>query len=88
MLPTILPVITVQHDLLDVISDVDSGLVAFEDVWVSCYKTDEPSVHGKVRISLDDNDRSIVRLDAREGVEMKRTAEVRPHLVLCVVKYD
>jgi proteasomal ATPase-associated factor 1 len=60
-----------------VISDVDSGLVAVEDIWVSCYKTDEPSVHGKVRLSLDEDDRSLIRLDAREGVEMTRTIKVR-----------
>jgi hypothetical protein len=76
MSPITLPVVTVQHDMLDVVSDVDSGLVAYEDIWVSCYKTDEPSVHGKVRLSLDDEDRSLVRLDAREGVEMTRAVEV------------
>jgi proteasomal ATPase-associated factor 1 len=54
--PITLPVVTVQHDMLDVISDVDSGAAAMEDVWVSCYKAGEPSIHGKVRVSLDEAD--------------------------------
>jgi proteasomal ATPase-associated factor 1 len=86
MLPVTLPMVTAQHDLLDVISDVDSGLVAFEDIWVSCYKTDEPSVHGKVRVSLDDTERSTIRLDAREGVEMRRGTKVRLRSVVCAFR--
>lgn len=78
--PIILPIVTVQHDAPTVISEVDSGLIASEDIWVSCYKTGEPSVHGKVRVSLDEYDRSLVRFDARDGVDMSRS-QVRSCLV-------
>lgn len=75
--PIVLPIVNIQHDFLSVISDVDSGIVPAEDIWVSCYKSGEPSVHGKVRVSLDEVDRSVVKLDARDGVEFRRGSEVR-----------
>lgn len=78
----ILPVVTVQHDFLSVISDVDLGRIASEDIWVSCYKIGEPSVHGKVRVSLDEADRSLVKVDARDGVEFRRIRRVSARLYI------
>lgn len=75
--PIVLPIVNIQHDFTSVISDVDSGIVPTEDIWVSCYKTGEPSVHGKVRISLDEVDRSVVKMVARNGVEFRRESKVR-----------
>ena len=69
--PIILPIATIQHDFLSVISDVDSGLVESEDVWLSCYKADAPSVHGKVCVTLSETSRKI-ELQSRDGVELMR----------------
>jgi proteasomal ATPase-associated factor 1 len=84
--PITLPVVTVQHDMLDVISDVDSGAAAMEDIWVSCYKAGEPSIHGKVRVSLDEADRSAVRLECRDGVTLHSVDKVSAHASIMSVK--
>jgi proteasomal ATPase-associated factor 1 len=73
--PIVLPIITVQHDILSVFSDVDSGLPP-EDVWVSVYKDGEPSVHGKVRVFLDEVDRSLLRLESHNGIKFNKTNRV------------
>jgi proteasomal ATPase-associated factor 1 len=72
--PMILPVANIQHDFLDVIADVNEGRVASEDIWISCYlKNGEPSsVHSKARVSLDEVDRSLVRLETLGGVGLRR----------------
>ena len=49
-LPTVavLPQATVQDTFPDVLNEVHSGAIIGEDIWLSCYKSGEPSVHGKV----------------------------------------
>ena len=72
----ILPVSTIQHDFLDVLSDVYNGKVPSEDVWISYYKEGETSVHGKVTASLHDEDRGLVMLSGREGVTLSKVSKV------------
>ena len=48
-----------------------------EDFWISCYHQNEPSVHGKVRAELDEQDRHLVLLEGRGGVEIERGDQVR-----------
>ncbi|KZP34021.1 WD40 repeat-like protein [Athelia psychrophila] len=69
----VLPITTIQRDFLDVIADVHNGVVPSEAIWVSCYKTDCPSVHGKINVVLDEVDRDSVLLQVREGdVQLER----------------
>ncbi|KAH9936602.1 WD40-repeat-containing domain protein [Fomitopsis serialis] len=69
--PLILPICTAQPDFLSVISDVHEGLVPEDTFWLSCYKFGEPSVHGKVYATLDEVNRDLVRLEGRNGVELR-----------------
>jgi proteasomal ATPase-associated factor 1 len=69
--PITLPVATIQHDFQSVIIDVREGTVPFEDFWISCYRPDCPSVHGQVRVELDESDRTKVQLKSRDGVEIQ-----------------
>lgn len=72
-----LPVVTVQPDFHQVITDVDQGLVPIDNFWVSCYKTGETSVHAKVDVELDEVDRSLVRFTPRDGdIEFARIHNV------------
>ena len=86
--PLLLPVCSVQPDFLTVISDVNQGLVPEETFWLSCYKSGEPSVHGKVYTTLDEINRNLVRFQGREGVELTCSGEVSysysPPLILQV----
>lgn len=71
--PLSLPIVTVQPTTPSVIQDVHSGLMPSDKIWVSCYKADEPSVHAKVQVSLDEVRRDIVDLTSVEGdVEVVR----------------
>ena len=65
--PTALPITTIQPDFLAVLADVHAGAVPSEAIWVSCYKTGAPSVHGKITAALDEVDRDAVRFDVKEG---------------------
>jgi len=49
--PLNFPLITIQHDLTSVISDVREGTVVDEDAWVSCYSIGKNSFHGKIHVS-------------------------------------
>ncbi|OBZ73829.1 Proteasomal ATPase-associated factor 1 [Grifola frondosa] len=69
--PIILPICTVQHDFLSVISEIREGVVPDDTFWVSCYKYGEPSVHGKAFATLDENDRDLVLLEGRNGIGMQ-----------------
>lgn len=76
----ILPIISVQHDFQTVISDVNDGAIEEEDFWVSCYKTGESSVHGKVRVALGDrgdNGQRDVQFASRDGVVFDQEGRVR-----------
>lgn len=75
--PILLSITTVQHDFEAVVTDVREGTVSSEDFWVSCYRQNEPSVHGKVRAELDERDRHLVLLKGRDGVQIERGEQVR-----------
>jgi hypothetical protein len=75
-----LPIATVQHDFQSVITDVREGIVPSEEFWISCYKLNEPSVHGKVHAELDETDRNSVTLQSRDGVEI--------HGKVCDIEHD
>lgn len=72
--PYALPQITVQDEFTSVLSGIRTGVVTFEDFWLSCYRTGRTSVHGKVRASLDR--RNILDLEGREGVGFECKDEV------------
>lgn len=46
----ILPQITIQHDFQTVIAEVQEAVIPEEPFWISCYKHDQQSVHGKVTV--------------------------------------
>ncbi|KZT63658.1 WD40 repeat-like protein [Daedalea quercina L-15889] len=73
--PLVLPICTVQPDFLSVIADIRGGLVPEETFWLSCYKSGEPSVHGKVYATLDEVNRDSVRYDGRDGVQLLHSGE-------------
>ncbi len=74
--PLILPIVTVQPSFLTVISEVDSGIIPFDNFYISCYKTGSPSVHARVHASLDEIHRDVVNLEPKDGdVEIKRQGE-------------
>ncbi|KDQ52262.1 hypothetical protein JAAARDRAFT_40382 [Jaapia argillacea MUCL 33604] len=68
----LLPIATIQPSFSSVIDDVHEGLIPAEDFWISCYKFGDTSVHGKVKVSASEGNRSEVRLDARDGVEIEK----------------
>ncbi|KAG0147575.1 hypothetical protein CROQUDRAFT_16487, partial [Cronartium quercuum f. sp. fusiforme G11] len=81
-----LPKITIQHDFLSVIADIQTGICTAEDIWISCYRlypkseTKPTSVHGKVRVVLDEETGKI-ELEARLGVSCQwATTEAPYHL--------
>jgi hypothetical protein len=75
--PVTLPAATIQDDFATVLSEVHTGLIPSENVWLSCYKDGELSVHGKIAISLHERDRDRVELVGTGGVELTRTSQVR-----------
>jgi len=82
--PITLPITTIQHDFQSVIVDVREGTVPFEDFWISCYRLNQPSVHGRVRAELDGSDRTQVQLQTRDGVEIQ--GQVYHHLISSCAK--
>ncbi|KAK4053334.1 hypothetical protein OIO90_003946 [Microbotryomycetes sp. JL221] len=64
-----IPQVTIQHDFPQVINDIKAGLHAVEDIWISCYAHDRPSVHGKARVSDSDETPSGIKLEARHGID-------------------
>ena len=64
-----IPIVTIQHDFETVIADVRDGTVVSEDFWISCYKSGEISVHGKVKASMDNGQ---LEMNNREGVKLER----------------
>ncbi|KAF7313182.1 WD40 repeat-like protein [Mycena kentingensis (nom. inval.)] len=71
--PTNLPILALQPTFPEVVADVLNGVVADESFWLSCYTEAPTGLHAKVRVSLDETDRSLVRLDANEGFQVKGT---------------
>jgi proteasomal ATPase-associated factor 1 len=84
--PVTLPTATIQDDFTTVLSEVHAGIIPSEKIWLSCYKGGEPSVHGKISVSLHEQDRDRVELVGSRGVELTRTSQVSitaskgPHL--------
>ncbi|KAF8273509.1 WD40-repeat-containing domain protein [Lactarius quietus] len=72
-----LPTATIQDDFTTVLSEVHAGIIPSENIWLSCYKDGEPSVHGKVAISLHEQDRDRIELTGVSGVELTRTSQFR-----------
>lgn len=73
-----LPTATIQDDFTTVLSEVHAGIIPSESIWLSCYKKGEPSIHGKVAISLHEQDRDRIELTGVGGVELTRsTSQVR-----------
>ena len=70
--PIVLPIATVQTDFESLIDDVFSGLVPEDKFWLSCYKSGEQSVHGKVHLSLNERDRNLVDFRGDAGLEFKK----------------
>ncbi|THH00077.1 hypothetical protein EW026_g2405 [Hermanssonia centrifuga] len=66
-----LPICTIQTDFKSLIEDVRNGAVPEDTFWISCYKTGEPSVHGKVHLTLNEIDRDLVVYEGTEGVEFE-----------------
>jgi len=78
--PLYVPQLTVQHDFLAVVDDVQAGTVESEDFWVSVYLNEKPSVHGKVRLARNNNNEdnsSSVCFEARDGVLWHGSSTVR-----------
>ena len=71
--PIVLPIATVQTDFRSIVDDVLNGLVPEDNFWLSCYKTGEQSVHGKVHLSLNEHDRNLVDYNGKGGVELNKT---------------
>jgi proteasomal ATPase-associated factor 1 len=72
--PIILPVITIDPTFPAAIQDVENGILPSETFWISCYRTSHQSVHAKIHVELDDDDRNLVHLKPREGdVELLQT---------------
>jgi hypothetical protein len=74
-----LPTATIQDDFTTVLSEVHAGIIPSENIWLSCYKEGETSVHGKVAISLHEQDRDRIELNGVGGVELTRTSQVRDY---------
>ncbi|KAI9465788.1 WD40 repeat-like protein [Lactarius psammicola] len=72
-----LPTATIQDDFITVLSEVHAGIIPSENIWLSCYKDGEPSIHGKVAISLHEQDRDRIELIGAGGVELTRTSQFR-----------
>ncbi|KAK4700585.1 proteasomal ATPase-associated factor 1, partial [Phenoliferia sp. Uapishka_3] len=68
-----LPRITIQHTFPTVVSEIISGAHSAEDIWISVYKQDEASVHGRARVTGDE-DESEVELTARDGVVVEKVS--------------
>jgi len=74
--PVTLPTATIQDDFTTVLSEVHAGIISSENIWLSCYKDGEPSIHGKISVSLHEQDRDRVELVGRGGVELFRSSQV------------
>ncbi|KAJ1306563.1 hypothetical protein OPQ81_007564 [Rhizoctonia solani] len=78
--PTNLSQVTVQTDALTAIGDVEQGIIEHEDIWVSCYDFSKPSVHGKVAVTISDENRTQCAFHGREGVKCKRIKKTVFHI--------
>lgn len=81
--PIVLPIATIQHTLPSIASEIYHAIIPSEHVWLSCYIQGEPSVHGKIKLSLDDEDRAKINFEGKEGVRLERVDEVCIRFVSC-----
>ncbi|KAF8305383.1 hypothetical protein DL93DRAFT_356902 [Clavulina sp. PMI_390] len=70
--PTILPYVALQPDFANVFADVRDGTILAEDIYLSGYRSESPSVHGKVNVSMSSQGSQELSLEARDGVGLKR----------------
>ena len=70
-----LPQVTIQHDFQTVIAEVQEGIIAEEPFWISCYKQENVSMHGKVKVQKAENGH--VDLVSEQGMEFKKGEHVR-----------
>jgi proteasomal ATPase-associated factor 1 len=70
----ILPQVTIQHDFQTVIAEVKEAIIPEEPFWVSCYKQDHQSVHGKVKVQRQSDGHVDLIPD---GIEFQRGDHVR-----------
>lgn len=71
----ILPRIAIQDDFTSVLNDIRSAIVPLEEFWLSCYRSDRPSAHGKVRASQGSTSEAL-DLEGKEGVFLNYKDEV------------
>ncbi|KAF8504543.1 WD40 repeat-like protein [Russula emetica] len=81
--PVTLPTATIQDDFTTVLSEVHAGIIPSESIWLSCYKDGEPSIHGKISVSLHEQDRDRVELVGRGGVELTRSTSQFRYTARC-----
>lgn len=74
--PVVLPILSIQNDFQNVINEVRDGFVLSENIWLSCYKSDLPSVHEKVNVALNQQSRKL-ELIPGDGVTLESTSNVR-----------
>jgi hypothetical protein len=74
-----LPQVTIQHDFQTVIAEVQEGIIPEEPFWISCYKHEHESVHGKVKVQRAGRGR--VDLFSEGDVVFQRGEHVR--LIAC-----
>jgi proteasomal ATPase-associated factor 1 len=80
-----LPRITIQESYPEVSREIEEGLHAAEDVWVSCFVEGRPSVHGKLRV-LETEGGGEVELEARDGVQAEMVDQVSYRVGCCCWK--
>ena len=69
-----LPQVTIQHDFQTVIAEVQEGTIPEALFWISCYKQENISVHGKVKVRKYGNDH--VAMVSEQGVEFEKDEHV------------
>ncbi|KAF8623318.1 hypothetical protein AX17_007459 [Amanita inopinata Kibby_2008] len=79
-----LPIVTVQPTFPTVMQEVDDGVIPYEVIWISCYQSKRPSVHGKVQAILDERRRDVMNLVTKESdVEIHKLPQDRTYSVSC-----
>lgn len=71
-----LPISTIQPDFESVINDVKEGLLPEDSFWLSFYKSGEPSVHGKISLSLDEKNRNLILYEGKDGTVFDHRGKV------------
>ena len=72
----VLPQVTIQADVHEVIDEVRQGITLVDNIWISAYREGATSVHGKAEISLEGDSRDKVLMVGRDGVHAKAVDNV------------